>query len=77
MLILSRKVDESIIIGNNIEIKVIEIKRESVKLGIQAEKNIPVHRKEIYEQIVRENKDALELKMENINILAEILRKKP
>lgn len=77
MLVLSRKVDESIMIGDSIEVKVVEIKKDTVKLGIQAAKHIPVHRKEIYEQIVRENKEALELKLENISVLAEILKKKP
>ncbi len=55
MLVLSRRIDESIMIGENIEVKVIDIKGETIKLGIQAPRSVPVHRKEIYEEIKREN----------------------
>lgn len=58
MLILSRKKDESIVIGNNIEIQIMDIQGDQVKIGITAPKNITVHRKEIYEEIQRENKIA-------------------
>jgi len=51
MLILSRKLDEKIIINNNIEIMVVEIEPGRVKLGINAPKEIPVHREEIYKVI--------------------------
>lgn len=55
MLVLSRKEDESIIINDNIEIKVIGIKQDQVKIGIVAPKEVKIFRKEIYEQIQREN----------------------
>lgn len=55
MLILSRKKNESIMIGDNIEIKVIDIQGDQVRLGISAPKNITVHRKEIYCEIKEEN----------------------
>ena len=58
MLALSRKVNESIIIDNNIEITVLEIKGEQVKLGISAPKSIPVYREEVYAQIKEANKEA-------------------
>ncbi|MDD6208115.1 MAG: carbon storage regulator CsrA [Clostridiales bacterium] len=58
MLALSRKVNESIIIDNHIEITVLEVKGDQVKLGINAPKSIPVYRKEIYLQIQEENKEA-------------------
>ncbi len=58
MLILSRKKDESIIIGDNIEIKIIEIQGDQVRLGIDAPRNITVHRKEIYYEIKEENMKA-------------------
>ena len=58
MLILSRKQNESIIIGDEIEISVIDIKGDQVKLGINAPKEIKVYRFEVYESIQRENKAA-------------------
>lgn len=67
MLILSRKKDESIIIGNDIEITIIGIEDDKVKVGINAPKNIDIHRKEIYLQIQEENQKASQMK-NNINI---------
>ena len=54
MLVLSRHKDESIIVGNNIEIMVVGIRRNEIQLGIIAPKSIPVYRKEIYGRICRE-----------------------
>lgn len=59
MLALSRKQGESIVIGNNIEITVLEAKGDQVKIGISAPKSVPVYRKEIYEQIQEENREAV------------------
>ena len=59
MLALTRKKGESIIVGENIEVVVLGITGEQVRLGIIAPKNIPVHRKEIFEQIRLENKEAI------------------
>ncbi|MCL1997013.1 MAG: carbon storage regulator CsrA [Defluviitaleaceae bacterium] len=58
MLALTRKKGESIIISDNIEIVVISIQGEQVKLGISAPREIPVNRKEIYDQIVEANKES-------------------
>lgn len=58
MLALTRKKSESIIINDNIEVVVLGIQGEQVKLGIVAPRHIPVHRKEIYEQIQLENLEA-------------------
>jgi len=58
MLALSRKVGESIMLGNDIEISVLEIKGDQVKIGINAPKAVPIFRKEIYLQIQEENKKA-------------------
>ncbi len=55
MLVLARKVGQSIVIGGNIEILVIEVRGDQVRLGIEAPKSIPVHRKELLEQIRDEN----------------------
>lgn len=57
MLALSRKQGESIMIGNDIEITVLEVKGDQIKLGITAPKSIPVYRKEIYTQIEAANKE--------------------
>lgn len=62
MLALSRKINESIIIGNDIEITVLEVKGDQVKIGINAPKSIPIYRKEIYLQIKESNKEAIETK---------------
>lgn len=59
MLALSRKINESIMIGHDIEITVLEIKGEQVKLGINAPKSVPLYRKEIYMQIQEANKEAV------------------
>lgn len=58
MLALSRKVNESIIINNNVELVILEVKGDQVKVGIKAPKSVPVYRKEIYEQIQESNKEA-------------------
>ncbi len=55
MLVLSRQRDESIIIGDNIVITVVDIRGDKVRLGIDAPKEVPVHRQEVYEAIQREN----------------------
>ncbi len=55
MLILSRKVDESIIIGDEILVSIVDIKGDQVKLGIQAPKDVKVYRQEVYEAIQQEN----------------------
>ncbi len=55
MLILSRKKDESIIIGENIEISVVDIKGDQVKIGIKAPRDIKVYRQEVFTAIQREN----------------------
>jgi carbon storage regulator len=55
MLVLARRVDESIMIGDEIEIVIIDIKGDQVKLGIKAPRRITVHRKEIYNDIQEEN----------------------
>lgn len=61
MLALSRKQGESIVIGNNIEITVLEAKGDQVKIGISAPKSVPVYRKEIYAQIQEENREAVRI----------------
>ncbi len=66
MLLLSRKIGEKIIIGNNIELTIIDIKDGQVRLGIQAPRDITVFRKELYSEVQNENQEATLLKEENI-----------
>ena len=59
MLALSRKKNEAIVINNNIEVAILEVKGDQVKIGITAPREVPVYRKEVYLQIQNENKAAL------------------
>lgn len=59
MLILSRKPGESIVIAGNIHVKVVRVEGEVVKIGIEAPSSVPVHRQEVYEEIQRNNQQAL------------------
>lgn len=67
MLVLTRKTGQSLIIADGIEITIVEIKGEQVKLAINAPKEVPVHRKEIYELIKEENREAAQLP-ENLDL---------
>jgi carbon storage regulator len=58
MLILTRKVNERIVIGDDIEVSVVEIRGDQVKLGISAPQNVKVHRREVFDQIQAENRAA-------------------
>jgi carbon storage regulator len=58
MLVLSRQRDESIIIGDNVQITVVDIRGDKVRLGIEAPADITVHRKEVFDAIQRENRRA-------------------
>lgn len=71
MLALSRKKNEAIIINNNIEITILEVRGDQVKVGITAPKEVPVYRKEVYEQIQNANKEAVSA--EGINALKDLL----
>jgi len=57
MLVLSRRKDESIMIGDDVEITIVDIRGDKVRLGITAPKTIPVHRREVYEAIQREKSE--------------------
>jgi carbon storage regulator len=72
MLVLSRRVDQSIIIGENIEIIIIESKDGNVRIGIEAPKDVKIYRKEILREIKDENKEALQI---NINLIKSVIKK--
>ncbi len=73
MLVLARKTGESIVIGDTIEIIVLEIRGDVVRLGIKAPMSVPVYRKEIYEQILRENlvSSEVDISLEKLERLIE------
>lgn len=61
MLVLSRKKGESLMIGDNIEVKVLGVEGDQVKIGIVAPRSVAVHRSEVYESIQEQNKEALQV----------------
>jgi carbon storage regulator len=61
MLVLSRHRDESIMIGDNVVVTIVDIRGDKVRLGINAPNEIPVHRQEVYEAIQRENREASQI----------------
>ena len=72
MLALSRKRDESLVIDNNIEVTILDIRGDQVKIGITAPKEIPVYRKEVYLQIQKENEDAMS--STNLTALSDLFK---
>ena len=74
MLALSRKANESIMIGNDIEITILDIKNDQVKIGITAPKSVGIYRKEIYLQIQEENKKAMESSTPALNAIAQLFQ---
>lgn len=77
MLVFTRKRDEAVVIGDGIEIRVIRIGRDSVRIGITAPLDVPVHRREIYEAICRANISAAASDHATVANLAKRLRAAP
>jgi carbon storage regulator len=77
MLVLSRQRDETIMIGDDIEVTVVDIRGDKVRLGITAPKEISVHRKEVYDAIRRENRAAAQVKPEDLSGLGKVNPAKP
>jgi len=75
MLVLSRKRDESIIIGDDIEVTVIDVRGDTVRIGVNAPKSVPIFRQEIYEAIQKENIAASKSMTEDLTQVAKALRK--
>ena len=71
MLVLSRQRDETIMIGDDVEITIVDIRGDKVRLGITAPRQIQVHRKEVYEAIKRENQQAAKLSPRDVSDLVE------
>jgi carbon storage regulator len=76
MLVLTRKLSESIRINDNIVIKVVELDSRHVKLGIEAPRNISINREEIYERIQKENQAASSAAESGLSNIASALRQK-
>jgi carbon storage regulator len=75
MLVLSRQRDESIMIGDNIVVTIVDIRGDKVRLGINAPPEIPVHRQEIYEAIQRENQRASRVEVKDARAVGSALPK--
>ncbi|KRD95234.1 carbon storage regulator CsrA [Priestia megaterium] len=76
MLVLTRKLNETIKIGDEIEVTVLAVNGDQVKLGVQAPKSVDIHRQEIYEEIRNENKSASQITFHAIDMLKQLPKKK-
>ncbi len=76
MLVLSRKINQSIVIGDNIEIMLVDIRGDQIKLGINAPKNVKIFRKEVYEEVKSQNLEASKSTIEELNILSSFVKNK-
>lgn len=71
MLVLNRKLGESIMLGDNIEIRILEMADGKVKIGIEAPRDITILRKEVHEQVVEENKNAINNQVDPLSVLRQ------
>lgn len=76
MLVLTRKLNEAIMIGEDIEITILSVEGEQIKLGINAPKNVDIHRKEIYLSIQQENSEASKTETNLLKNINEYFKKK-
>ncbi|HXL02630.1 MAG TPA: carbon storage regulator CsrA [Candidatus Atribacteria bacterium] len=72
MLVVTRRVDQSIRIGNNVEIKILDIEKGKVKVGVSAPPDIPVYREELYQSLVQDNQKALFISEEMVPTLRKV-----
>ena len=73
MLVLTRKTGDGIIIGDDIIIKIIEMKGGGVRIGIEAPKDKKIYRQEVYDRIIEENKEAMQWNMTDLDAISENL----
>lgn len=76
MLVLARKRDQSIMIGDEVEVVIVDIHGDQVKLGINAPRHIAVHRREVYEEVQKENIMAAKIKTKEVSKLDLLLKNK-
>ena len=76
MLALTRKKDEAIVIDGNIEVKILEVMGDKVKLGISAPKEVSIYREELYLQVLESNKKAADVPKNALNEIKNLLSKK-
>ena len=74
MLVLTRKLGESIAIDDHIKIRVVDIKGKQVRLGIEAPRNVKIHREEVYEAIQAQNEESSQAKPESSRAVAKLLK---
>src|SRR5438105_15912872 len=77
MLVLSRQRDETIVIGDDVEVTIVDIRGDKVRLGIKAPRSVTVHRKEIYEAVKRENQAAARMKPPDVAAAAAAVASGP
>ena len=77
MLVLTRRPDEAIIVGDDVEIRVLAIEGDHVKLGVTAPRRIPVHRAEVYAAIQEANRGAAAAGVPDANALQALLKRRP
>jgi carbon storage regulator len=77
MLVLSRQRDESIVIGENVVVTIVDIRGDKVRLGIEAPGEVPVHRREVYDAIQRENRRAGQLEPKDTQELSSLALGRP
>lgn len=74
MLVLARKVNQSIVIGDQIKVTIVEVTKGKVKIGVDAPSHVSVHRQEVYEEIQRENLMARKVPLAKLHAVSRILR---
>ena len=75
MLVLTRKLGESIVIGSNVRVTILEMQGKQIRLGIEAPSEVPVHRGEVYERIEAENRQAAEASHVDLSGLRAVWQK--
>ena len=75
MLVLTRKTGDGVVIGDDITIKIIEIKGGNIRIGIDAPKDCKIYRQEIYEKICQENREAMQWQLDDLDVLAPPTKK--